>query len=153
MTIATKGFVMLFAVKKQWQMPAIASVEFIRAEENPVYPASDKVFALRGGKEHELVMLREDYEDLRQGDTFLILDNYFVTPGRPAQYRLSPMRLILEYPEPLFFLCLFFLWRMYRRRLGMAEDAAEAAPMGPMQLLKDDFHQRAELRRKKTESK
>lgn len=143
LVLFTRLFSVWFAATGHWQRPGLGRVEFLRAEPEPFDPASGKVFVLRHGQHAQLGMLRADYRGLQKGQTFWVLDNPFVSPMRPAQFRLGLLRLLLETAEPLFLLTLFALWRVARSRWGLpVED-----PNRPRRILTDDFHARAERHR------
>jgi len=92
-----------------------------------------------GEKERTLCMLKEECEEVKEGDEIWILDNYYATPLRPAQFRLSPQRLLVEYPQPLLLLTLLGIWRIRRAQAK----ALKQPPIQERRLLTDDFHARA----------
>ena len=82
---------------------------------------------------------KAECRDLKPGDEIWVLDNYYATPVRPEQFRLSLRRLLVEYPEPLLLLFLVGIWRV---RKALAKAQRDLPP--PTVLFKDDFHRRAE---------
>ena len=89
-------------------------------------------------------MLKGERARLKAGDEIWILDNYYVTPTRPAQFRLTPWRILLEYPEPLALLALLGIRRLRRAQARARIREAQEDAARPRTLLLDDFHARAE---------
>ena len=83
-----------------WQRPGIARVRVIAVEKDPLSLFTDNIQVLQGGAKRSLNMLKTERVQLRVGDEIWILDNYYMTGTRPGQFRLTPWRLLLEYPEP-----------------------------------------------------
>lgn len=123
-----------------WQKPAIAKVRVLDVYVDSESRFTDFVSVSREGEVRSLVMLKKEAFPLKEGEEIWILDNYYVTPTRPAHFRLTPVRLLLEFPEPLLLLSLFGIWRL-RRSLARA---ARPDPTIKRTVLVDDFHKRAQ---------
>ena len=89
-----------------------------------------------------IILSQDERKGLEVGDQLWVLDNYFRSTFRPQQFRLTPARLVVEFPEPLLILALALIFGM-RKRQAKAVKAEADAPRARV-VLKDDFHQRAE---------
>lgn len=138
--VAIQVFLVLVTPFGSWQRPGIAKVTVKWIDRDPQSQYADNIVVMQGGEERSLSMLKTERAELSLEDEIWILDNYYVTATRPAQFRLTPTRLILEYPEPLLILALICIWRLRR---GLARDAKED-PARPRTVLRDDFHSRAQ---------
>ena len=130
----------LFSPVGAWQVPKIAKVTVVRLDKDPEKNFTDRLVVKQGDKERDLEMLKEEQIGLHPDDELWILDNYYYTSLRPAQFRLTPLRLALEYPLPLMLLAAWGFRRILRSRLGLEP---EPNPAVQRQRLTDDFHQRA----------
>jgi len=142
--VVIQVIIVFFSPFGTWQRPGVARVRVVAVEKDPMSLFTDSVHVLQGGARRSLTMLKAERARLKAGDEVWILENYYVTPTRPAQFRLTPWRILLEYPEPLAVLALLGIRRLRRaqeqaRRREAQEDAAR-----PRTLLVDDFHARAE---------
>lgn len=138
--MAIQVFMVLIHSAGQWQMPGIARVEVLRVDRDEESTFTDNLLVRRGGQERSLVLLKRECEDTQAGDVIWLLDNYYATPLRPPQFRLTPFRLLVEYPEPLLLLALLGIWRIRR-----AQEKDRERPQPPPRItLKDDFHARAQ---------
>ncbi len=135
-----QAFLVLVTPFGTWQRPGIARVKVKWIDRDPQSTFTDNVVVDIEGEERSLSMLKAERTELTVGEEIWILDNYYVTTTRPAQFRLTPWRLLLEYPEPLLLLALFGIWRLRR---ALARDAQED-PARPRTVLRDDFHARAQ---------
>lgn len=133
----------LFSPIGTWQVPKVAHVVVLRIERDPEKTFTDQLVVRQGEQERTLEMLKEEMAGLHPDDEFWILDNYFYTSLRPAQFRLTPLRLALEYPLPLMLLAAWAFGRILRSRWGLAPEPV-LDPDKPRQRLQDDFHHRAE---------
>lgn len=127
-----------------WQKPGIARVTVKWIDRDPQSAFTDNVVVEEGGEERSLSMLKAERAGLRIGDEIWILDNYYVTATRPAQFRLTPWRLLLEYPEPLLILALLGIWRLRRAQARAKVREAREDLARPRTILRDDFHARAQ---------
>jgi len=126
-----------------WQWPAVRKVVVVAIDNDPQSAFTD--IAVQSGDEAEegesISLLKKEREGLRVGDQVWVLDNYYHTRLRPPQFRLTPQRLLLEYPEPLLILA---LWAILRLRRAQARTLAqENDPNRPRTVIRDDFHTRA----------
>jgi len=138
--VAIQIFIVLVTPFGVWQRPGIAKVVVKWVDRDPQSQYTDNVVVMQGGKERSLSMLKAEMRELQIDDEIWILDNYYATATRPAQFRLTPIRLILEYPEPLLLLALWGIWRLRR---AQAKEAKED-PDRKRTVLRDDFHTRAQ---------
>jgi len=123
-----------------WQTPTIAKVRVLDTYRDAESQFTDFVSVDRDGEARNLIMLKGEAANLRADEEIWVLDNYYVTTTRPAQFRLTPIRLLLEYPEPLLILALLGIWRI---RKTLAKAAVED-PNRKRTVLVDDFHARAQ---------
>jgi len=138
--MAIQIFIVLVTPFGTWQRPGIAKVTVTWIDRDPQSQYTDNVVAMQEGKERSLSMLKAELKGLSIDDEIWILDNYYATATRPAQFRLTPTRLILEYPEPLLILALWGIWRIRRAQAK----AAKVDPNRKRTVLRDDFHTRAQ---------
>jgi hypothetical protein len=138
--MAIQAFMVLIHASGRWQVPGIARVEVLHIERDEDSTFTDNLVVRRGGRERSLVLLKRECEDVQAGDVIWLLDNYYATPLRPAQFRLTPFRFLVEYPEPLLILALIGIWRIRRAQ----KRDQEKPPTTPKITLKDDFHARAQ---------
>lgn len=138
--MAIQVFIVLVTPFGAWQWPGIAKVTVKWVDRDPQSPYAENVGVIQGGVERNLSMLKVELRELRPDDEIWILDNYYATATRPAQFRLTPTRLILEYPLPLLLLA---LWGIRRLRRAQALEA-QPDPNRPRTVLRDDFHTRAQ---------
>jgi hypothetical protein len=141
--LAIQVLLVLFSPVGSWQVPRISHVVVLRIDKDPEKAFTDQVVVKQGDKERVLEMLKEEQAELHPEDELWILDNYYYTSLRPAQFRLTPLRLALEYPEPLILLALLCIRWIHRRRYGLAPEPV-IDPSKPRTRLQDDFHLRAE---------
>ncbi len=124
----------------RWQGPGIAHVQVVRVEHDPQSQVSDLVTVKQGERERELTMLKAEAAELAPGEELWVLDNYVADGLRPNQFRLTPMRLLLEYPFMLLLPVGWALWRLRRIRI----QAAAVPPPPATRVFTDDFHLRAQ---------
>jgi hypothetical protein len=92
-------------------------------------------------EDQSIALMKSERKDLKVGDSFWVLDNYYRSPLRPPQFRLTPVRLLIEFPEPLLVLALLGIFWLRKSRAAAVQAEAEA-PRERV-LLRDDFHERA----------
>jgi hypothetical protein len=137
--MAVQGFLALIAVPATWQRPAVAKVSIERIERDDSSALTHRVFGERNKQLTVLNMLKSECEQLHPGDEIWILDNYCAGPVRPEHFRLTPLRLLLEYPEPLLIPVLWLIWRLRKAQVREAK-----APLrSGLPVITDDFHTRA----------
>jgi hypothetical protein len=93
-------------------------------------------------QDRSIALMKSERKGLNVGDTFWVLDNYYRSSLRPPQFRLTPMRLLIEFPEPLLVLALLCLY-VLRKAQAKAVKAEEEVPRERV-VLRDDFHARAD---------
>jgi hypothetical protein len=126
-----------------WQTPRISRVVVLRIDKDPDKTFTDRVVVKQGEKERDLEMLKEEQATLHPDDEIWILDNYYYTSLRPAQFLLTPQRLALEYPQPLMLLAILAIRWILRSRFGKPPEPV-FDPDKPRIRLKDDYHLRAQ---------
>ncbi len=141
--MAIQALLVLFSPIGYWQVPRVSKVFVLRIDKDPEKNFTDRVVVKHGDRERDLEMLKEEIAALRPEDELWILDNYFYTSLRPAQFRLTPLRLALEYPLPLMLLAGFGIRWIVRRRFGLPAEP-ELHPAVPRTRLMDDYHLRAQ---------
>jgi len=133
-------FLLLMNPFCRWQGPGLAHVRVVRVDRDPQSQISDLVTVKEGERDRELTMLKAEAAELAAGDEIWVLDNYVADGLRPNQFRLTPLRILLEYPFLLLLPVAWGLWRVRRARVR-----AEAAPPPPVRrTFTDDFHLRAQ---------
>lgn len=133
--------VLLLAPFGRWQWPGIAQVTVQGVYQDPEDRYLTNVHVLRDGRAQIHTLLRQEARGLEPGDELWVLDNYHATPIRPGQFRLTPQRILLEYPQPLLLLTLLGIWLL--RRWKPVEPVDPDAPPKVRIVLKDEFHSRA----------
>lgn len=131
---------LLFVPLGSWQRPGISRVTVLQVESDPQNLSMDPVKVRQGEQERWFMMLKAEAAELEPDETIWVLNNIHPTPMRPAQFRLTLRRLLLEYPEPLLILA---LWGIRRLRRAQVKAEAEAQPK-VRRVITDDFHARAQ---------
>lgn len=139
--MAVQAFLMAL-MPGTWHLPRISKVTVTWVDRDPTSTYPENVRVEEGSEERMLSMLKAELRDLRIGDEVWILQNYYATELRPAHFRLTPLRLLLEYPQPTLALALWGILRLRRSRLR-AEKAEQEDPTRVRTVLRDDFHARA----------
>jgi len=138
--MAIQAFMVLLHSLGTWHRPGITQVQVLRVDQDENSSFTDYVLVKVGEEERTLCMLKKEAAELRADEEVWVLNNYYATPLRPAQFRLTPLRLLVEYPEPLLILALLGIWRV-RRAQARAAKIVSNQPRKPLQ---DDFHMRAQ---------
>ncbi|BDU70188.1 hypothetical protein GETHOR_22890 [Geothrix oryzae] len=122
------------------QRPGVAWMTVRSVDRDPDSQLTDFVTARQGDADQVLRMAKAEAAELRVDDEVWILDAWYADGLRPTQFRLTPLRLLLEYPALLLLPTAWALWRVRRAR-----QVAEAAPPPPVRrTFTDDFHLRAQ---------
>ena len=122
------------------QRPSAAQVMVKSVDRDPDSQLTDFVTVKQGEDERVLRMLKAEAAELHEYDEAWILNAWYSDGLRPTQYRLTPHRLLLEYPVVLLLPAAWILWRLRKAR-----QKAEAAPPPPIRrTFTDDFHLRAQ---------
>lgn len=143
-TAAVQAIHMGLSFQATWQLPRIHRVEVLALDRDPEQKFLERV-KLRDREGFDLgwrTFSKGEAAELQRGDEVWVLDNFFLTPLRPEVYRLSALRLLLEFPHPVLALALLAL-RALRRRPA----PPEPEPATPRRVLVDDFAARAQARR------
>ena len=122
------------------QRPSAANVVVKSVDRDPNSAITDYVTVKQGEDERMLRMLKGEAEELREYDEVWILNAWYSDGLRPTQYRLTPHRLLLEYPFLLLLPAAWALWQLRKVR-----QAVEATPPPLIRrTFTDDFHLRAQ---------
>ena len=122
------------------QHPDITHLEVVSVDRNADSQITDYVTAKQGDTPRVLTMSKAEAAELKADDEVWILDAWYADGLRPTQFRLTPQRLLLEYPVILLLPAAFALWRVRKAR-----QQADAAPPPPVRrTFTDDFHLRAQ---------
>lgn len=123
-----------------FQRPRLARLEVVSVDPNPDSQITDFVTAKQGEETRVLTLSKAEAAELRPHDEAWILDAWYADSLRPAQFLLTPQRVLMEYPFLLLVPVALGLWRVRKARLE-----AEAAPPPPVRrTFTDDFHLRAQ---------
>lgn len=123
-----------------WQGPGVAHVTVVSVDRDPQSQITDSVTVKEGRQERDLTLLKAEAAELVPGETIWVLDSAVSDGLRPDQYRLTLLRLLLQYPFLLLLPVAWALWGLRRARLRTA-----AEPPPPVrQVFTDDFHLRAQ---------
>jgi len=124
----------------QWQAPGIARVTVVSVDRNLDSQITDFVSAKQGDRERVLSLTKAEAAELHPEDEVWVLDAWYTDNLRPTQFRLTLLRVLLEYPAILLLPAAFALWRVRRARVK-----EEALPPPPVRrTFTDDFHLRAQ---------
>ena len=124
----------------RYQRPSTAQVTVKSVDRDPDSHITDYVTVNQGEEERVLRMLKAEAAELHEHDEVWILNAWYSDGLRPTQYRLTPQRLLFEYPIVLLLPAAWALWRLRKAR-----QAAAAAPHPPIRrTFTDDFHLRAQ---------
>ncbi|HJV49058.1 MAG TPA: hypothetical protein VJ549_07265, partial [Geothrix sp.] len=122
------------------QRPGMAWVTVRSVDHDPDSQITDFVTVKQGDSEQVLKMAKAEAAELRPDDEVWILDAWYADGLRPTQFRLTPLRVLLEYPVLLLLPAAWGLWRVRK-----AKRVADAAPPPPVRrVFTDDFHLRAQ---------
>ena len=122
------------------QPPGIARVTVVSVDRDADSQLTDFVSVKEGEAERILRMTKAEAGELHSDDEVWILHAWYTDGLRPTQFRLTPLRLLLEYPILLLLPIAFGLWRVRK-----AQQQADAAPPQPVRrTFTDDFHLRAQ---------
>jgi hypothetical protein len=123
-----------------WQGPGVSHVTVVSVDRDPQSQITDSVTVKEGRQERDLTMLKTEAAELAPGEGIWVLDSVVSDGLRPDQYRLTPLRLLLQYPFLLLLPVAWALWGLRRARLR-----TEVEPPPPVRrVFTDDFHLRAQ---------
>ncbi len=141
--ILVQLFVVIWDTPGHWRWPGISKVTVRLIGTDEEGKISGYVWADRDGEDVKLRLARTEAFDLVVDQELWVLHHYRVDGHRPNEFRLTPVRLLGEYPEPLLGLALYLIVGLHRRRKAALKAEAEA-PRPDRKVWKDDFHSRAE---------
>ncbi|HJW73495.1 MAG TPA: hypothetical protein VJ486_11755, partial [Geothrix sp.] len=122
------------------QRPGIAQVSVVSVDRDQDSQITDFVTVKVRDSEQVLRLAKQEAAELHRDDEVWILDAWYADGLRPTQFRLSLLRLLLEYPAMLLLPAAWGLWLVHRAR-----QKADAAPPQPVRrTFTDDFHLRAQ---------
>lgn len=138
--LAVQVFLVLLNPFCQARRPGVAQVVVRSIDADPNSQITDFVTVRQGETDRVLRMSKHEAADLRPEDEVWVLDTWYEDNLRPTQFRLTPLRILLDYPFLLLLPAGLALWRLRRAR-----QQAEAAPPPPVRrTFTDDFHLRAQ---------
>ncbi len=109
-------------------------------DHDPNSQITDFVTVKRGEAERVLRVSKSEAASLQPDEEVWLLGAWYEDNLRPTHFRLTPLRILLEYPFLLLLPAAWGLWGIRRAR-----QQAEAAPLPPVRrTFTDDFHLRAQ---------
>jgi hypothetical protein len=137
---AVQAFLVALNPFCQLQQPRLVYLTVVSVDPNPDSQITDWVTAKQGDQERILSLAKAEAASLHAEDEAWILDAWYADGLRPTQFRLTLLRVLLEYPALLLLPAAFGLWRVRRARM-----VAEAEPPPPVRrTFTDDFHLKAQ---------
>ena len=133
----------VFASKGEWQSPDFYQVVVVEVQKDGTNALTRDVDVTIDGELDTITLPKSEALALHARDTFWALDNFYATALRPAQFHLTPFRVLAEYPEVLLLAALLFLRRLRRAKWGMIQDPMDL-PGAKRQVFRDTFHVRAQ---------
>jgi hypothetical protein len=122
------------------QPPGVAQVQVRSVDRDVDSQITDFVTVKHGDAERVLRLAKAEAAELRPEDEVWILDAWYADGLRPTQFRLTLVRVLLEYPALLLLPAAWGLWRVRK-----AKRKADAVPPPPVRrTFTDDFHLRAQ---------
>jgi hypothetical protein len=138
--VSVQVFLLVLNPFCRYQQPRASWVMVQSVDRDPESQLTDFVTVKQGDSERVLRMAKAEASELHEEDQVWILDAWYSDGLRPAQFRLTPLRILLEYPLLLLLPAAWGLWRV-----RSARQAAEAEPPPPIRrTFTDDFHLRAQ---------
>lgn len=138
--LAVQAFLIVLNPFCHVQRPSLAWVTVRSVDHDPDSQITDFVTVKTDHAEQVLRMAKPEAAELKVDDEVWILDAWYADGLRPTQFRLTPLRVLLEYPALLLLPAAYGLWRVRRAR-----QKAEAEPPPPVRrTFTDDFHLRAQ---------
>lgn len=138
--VAVQAFLLALNPFCRLRRPGAAQVVVKSVDRDPDSQLTDFVSVKEGDSERILRLTKAEAADLRETDEVWILSAWYADGLRPTEFRLTPQRVLLEYPMLLLLPAAWLLWRVRRAR-----EQAEAAPLPPVRrTFRDDFHLKAQ---------
>lgn len=138
--MVVQGFLLALNPFCHLQRPGVNRVTIRSVDRDPDSQLTDYLTVKEGEEERVIRMAKAEAAELRADDEAWILDAWYTDGLRPTQFRLTPLRLLLEYPALLLLPAAFALWRVRRDR----QKEAALPPPPVRRTFKDDFHLRAQ---------
>lgn len=132
-----------FATRREWRMPDWYQAQVVEVDRDPKNAFTCDVDVTVGGELDTITLPKAEAAELHSMETLWVLDNFCATPVRAAQYRLTPVRLLSEYPEVLLLLSLLGLHLLRRSRWGIPPEPPPV-PESERKVYRDSFHERAQ---------
>lgn len=122
------------------QQPSVARVQVKSVDRDQDSQITDFVSVKQGDDDRVLRMSKAEAAELHEYDEVWILSAWYADGLRPTQFRLTLLRLLLEYPTILVIPAAWLLWRVRKAR-----QKADALPPPPVRrTFTDDFHLKAQ---------
>lgn len=141
--LLVQAALVVFAPRGQWQWPDAYQVEVVEVDKDSSDAFLREVSVTIDGQLETITLPRKEALELHPHDRLWVLDNFYATGIRAAQYRLTPWRLLAEYPPILLAVALWIILRLRRSRWGLPPDPADIPP-SERKVYRDDFHVRAQ---------
>jgi hypothetical protein len=125
-----------------WQKPRVYKVTVKSFDPDPRSEYTAVFVSDEQDKERVLNLPQAERIRLAVDEDLWVLDVPFRSRLRPPQYRVTPLRFVLEFPEPFLALVLLLLWRVRRTQVRLAREEREAPRIRTV--VRDDFHARAQ---------
>ncbi|WP_306599934.1 hypothetical protein [Geothrix sp. 21YS21S-2] len=132
-----------FAHQGEWQWPDVYQAEVVEVFKDTSNAFTRDVYVTIDGELETITLPKPDAARLQPHDTIRVLDNFYATPLRPAQFILTPGRVLGEYPEILLLLALLAIQLLRRSKWGLIPDPPPV-PEADKKVFRDTFHQRAQ---------
>jgi hypothetical protein len=133
----------VFATRGEWQAPDVYEVQVVEVQKDSQNAFTRDVDVTIDGELDTITLPKSEAVPLHRGDSFWVLDNFYATPIRPAQFKLTPWRVLAEYPEILLLAAVLLLLRIRRSKWGLPKEPPPGeAP--PRTVYRDTFHVRAQ---------
>jgi hypothetical protein len=134
--------VIAFAAQGEWQTPDYYQVEVVEVFRDSGNAFTRDVQVTIDGQLEVITLPKKEAIPLRPHDSFWVVDNLYSTPLRPAQFRLTFIRVLTEYPEILLLLALLGLAFLRRSKWDLPPEPV-VLPEGQKKVYRDTFHHRA----------
>jgi hypothetical protein len=125
-----------------WQKPRLYKVTVKSFDPDPRSEYTAVFVTDEQEKERVLTLLKEERMALEVDEEIWVLDAPFRSRLRPPQYRVTPLRLVLEFPAPWLVLTLLVMWRVRRTQVRITREEQEAPR--ERTVVRDEFHARAQ---------
>ena len=123
-----------------WQLPRISKVTVTQIARDEDQKITGEVVALEGDSLQSLDFSKAEAAEFEVDEDVWVLFGYRRKGNRPGHFRLSPTRLLMEYPEPWILLALWGIGRLRKAQIRAAREVPQGAP----KVWRDDFYRRSE---------